>query len=100
MSVPWYQAGGRSRPVAHFRAVPLGLYSLDPMTALTASIGDGGGPLVRPDGSPTGWWSPAAGAASHRHAAIQSASSGRPAPPSRRPLRRQAAMSPEVSRRR
>jgi hypothetical protein len=77
--------------VAHFRAVPLALHSLDPMTARTASIGGGGELLVRPDRPPTGWWSPDAGAGATRHAAIHSASSGRPAPPPRRPLRRQAA---------
>jgi 2-polyprenyl-6-methoxyphenol hydroxylase-like FAD-dependent oxidoreductase len=49
---------------------PLAVHRLDAITARALGIRDGGALLVRPDGTPAGWWPSSAGAAAALHAAV------------------------------
>jgi hypothetical protein len=73
-------AGWAAAAAAHAGPVPVTLHSLDPMTARTLGIRPTGALLVRPDGSPTGWWASGTHPAPDLHAAIHAATTGTPGP--------------------
>jgi 2-polyprenyl-6-methoxyphenol hydroxylase-like FAD-dependent oxidoreductase len=60
-------------------ALPLDVRELSPLTARAMGIHGGGALLVRPDGTPAGWWPRAAHAATALRAAVGTALGGGPA---------------------
>jgi 2-polyprenyl-6-methoxyphenol hydroxylase-like FAD-dependent oxidoreductase len=56
--------------------LPIAVRSLDPVTARALGIANGGALLVRPDGSPAGWWPVGHGAVTSLLAAVRTVRSG------------------------